>query len=162
VSARDETTGTQYACRNCGRTDALVADYFVPESQGVVILGYDGDSFEIDYDGSTRSYDAEPDDGYRCRECGESADTLEELCGLPRPKAADPVYTYEVFDSLGTLAISFAGNGQDVAHVRWTDRATAADEDAEPTWRELTDEERQALIDAIVGALAKFRRGPQS
>jgi hypothetical protein len=74
------------ACRKCG-SHVLVADYFVPESQGVLILGYDGDSFEFEYDGSTRSYDAGPDIGYRCRECGESAGTLEELCGLPAPAA---------------------------------------------------------------------------
>jgi hypothetical protein len=76
----------RYGCRSCGSA-ALVADYLVPESQGVAIVGYDGDSFEFDYDGATESYDAGPDDGYRCRECGAEAETLEELCGLPAPKA---------------------------------------------------------------------------
>lgn len=160
ASVRLETLADLIGCRRCG-SSVLVADYFVPESQGVLILDYDGDEFEFEYDGSTRSYDAEPDDGYRCRECGETAETLEELCGLPRPKAAWPLYKCEVFDSLGTLAISFASNGQDVAHLRWTDSATAADEHAEPSWHELTDAERQAITDAVVAAVEKITRGPE-
>jgi hypothetical protein len=151
-----------FGCRSCG-SDRLVAWYPTYERQGVEILGYDGDSLEIDYDGVTDTADdAGENEEYRCLNCDDHADTLEELCGLPRAKAAEPVYTCEVFDSLGTVAISFAANGQDVAHLRWTDSTTAADEFAEHDWRELTDDERQAILDAVASAVEKITRGQQS
>lgn len=75
----------------------------------------------------------------------------EELVDVPdEPELV--TYTAEVFDSEGTLAIQREG-GQDVAHLRWVDRETAADEFAEETWRELTDEERQALLNAVAAAV---------
>jgi hypothetical protein len=61
-------------------------------------------------------------------------------------------YKVEVFGSDGATAISFP-NGQDVAHLRFVDRETAADDAAEADWRELTDDERQRIVDAIHGTL---------
>lgn len=66
------------------------------------------------------------------------------------------MYLCEVFDSDGTLAIQTI-TGQDVAHVVWTDRTTATDEDAEPTWRALTDQERDEILNLIVLALGRWK-----
>lgn len=52
--------------------------------------------------------------------------------------------TSEVYDSDGSVA--FQLDGQDIAHLTFTDKRTAADEHAEPHWRELTDDEKTAIV----------------
>lgn len=64
--------GDPFPCPNCGETEDWVAHYMVPESQGVILtIGEDGTPDEGEYDGSTESYDPEPNEYYQCRGCGK-------------------------------------------------------------------------------------------
>lgn len=87
--------------------------------------------------------------------CTGHDDGTGEPCAAHHPdtRTLQP-YKVEVFASGGTTAISRASNGQDVAHVVFVDATTAADDAAEPDWRELTDAERQKIVDTIFAAFA--------
>ncbi len=137
------------ACRNCGGTDIRA---WYPEfvGQRIAILGVEDGIVQFDYTGDTRTADDGGDnDEYRCVSCDDAAATLEELVGLPAPPTT---YRTQVFDSDGTLAIMRA-DGQDVAHLRFVDDQTASDDAAEATWRRLTDQEKQWIIDRVVEAI---------
>ena len=59
-----------FPCPGCGRTDAWLAHYLVPESQGVTSLRLiDGQLDADDYDGCTKSYDADDNEWYECSAC---------------------------------------------------------------------------------------------
>lgn len=133
-------------CRSCGHTE-FRAWYTVPEGQDITLSGVENGIVQYDYDGNTKSADCmDGDDEFWCLRCEDNAKTIEELVGLPAPPTT---YRTEVFDSEGTLAIMRA-DGQDVAHLVFTDKTTAADDAAEATWRQLTDAERQWIIDRVV------------
>ena len=59
--------------------------------------------------------------------------------------------TAEVYDSDGSVAISL--DGQDVATLTFVDKRTAKDSDAEAHWRELTDDERTAIVVLVMSGV---------
>ncbi len=82
-------------CRSCGGED-LRAWYSEPTQQGVVGLWTKSEDGELrvqfEYDGVSYGHtDCGDDEEYRCAECDDSAETLEELVGLPRPTSVTPV-----------------------------------------------------------------------
>lgn len=71
--------GDPFPCPKCGASD-WVAHYKVPETQGIVLqIGEGGTPVEIEYDGCTKSYDADANEFYACGEC----DSLMTLDGKP-------------------------------------------------------------------------------
>ena len=73
-------------CRSCGKDDSIRAWYPVDEGQYIVISGLNDDgTVAYDYNGDTESGEAGADESYWCRNCDDSAESLEELLGLPRP-----------------------------------------------------------------------------
>ena len=81
-----------FPCPGCGRTDAWLAHYLVPESQGVTSLRLiDGQLDADDYDGCTKSYDAEGDEWYECSACFFRVN----LDGTPHADNAEYVKTHQ-------------------------------------------------------------------
>ena len=101
-----ETT-TTYKCRSCGEEDTIRAWYRQDACQGIEIHGVNEDgTIAFDYDGCDDTADDAGDDfEYRCRNCDDNSDSLEELVGLPR--VGEP--TFEVTLSATELSLVRAG-----------------------------------------------------
>lgn len=70
-----------FTCRFCGGEE-FYAWYTVDERQGIEILGSWEGELRFEYDGSTRSGDANSDDEYWCANCQAASPSLEYLVGL--------------------------------------------------------------------------------
>jgi hypothetical protein len=78
------TTTKTAACANCGRGDELRAIYPVDEQQNIKVEIDDEGKVSYDYTGCTNSLDGVGDDeGFNCGNCGNYAETIEGLLGLP-------------------------------------------------------------------------------
>ena len=90
----DDHASQPYRCPTCGTTDQWVAHYMVPESQGCTLVvdpdGKEDGSTPLaeDYDGCTKSYDADENDFYECRACHT---TITPSGDVKDPDAADYV-----------------------------------------------------------------------